>query len=241
MKRRIAACDGLALRDRQAQEIHRLLAAGEAQSRPNWVAQATARKGAALALAADEPGPGALCLGNLAWMAVERQETEAAQHRLDAAMALAVQAREQRRTPGEGLYEVQLLLVQAEVYKICNNLTARNPTVVRALALSSRLNEPRLHCSCHEYAAMDANMRADETDAALHLDAEEPLATEFGLPLAMANAQLERARLHLQCGRWEDAARESTAAEQRHLAMSNAANALKIRAVAAEALWRWPR
>ena len=260
MKRRIAACDSLALRDRQAQEIHCLLTAGEAQSRPNWVAQAltsltllnfwlgrleeaqaTARKGAALAQTADEPGLGALCLGNLAWMAVERQETEAAQQHLDAAMALAVQAREQLRTPGDELIEVQLLLVQAGVYAICNNLTARNATVVRALTLSSRLNDPRLHCSCHNYAAMDARMRADETDAALHLDAAERLATEFGLPLAMANAQLERARLHLQCGRWEDAARDSTAAEQRHLAMSNAANALKSRAVAAEALWRGGR
>jgi len=260
MKNSHFVCDALALRDQQAQAIDRLRAAGESQGEPAWVAsalsnltllqyrlgrldeaQATAIRGAAVAQAAHAWGFGALCLGNLAWMANERQDLDLAQEHLDAAMVLAVRAREQLRYPGDEVYEVQLLLVQAQLHEARNDSSAHRAVIDRALALSSGLDSPRLRCSCLEFAAIAARLHADEALATLHIDAAEGLAAEFGLPHYQAIAQEQRAMLHLQCGRWDEAARESMAATQKFSAMGNAAGAAINRATSAEAAWRGGR
>ncbi len=111
----------------------------------------------------------------------------------------------------------------------------------RALALSSGLDAPRVRCFCLEGAAVVARLHADEARATLHIDAAEGLAAEFGLPLNQAGAQEQRARLHLQCRRWDEAARASAAAMRRHLAMGNVADASINRAISAEAAWRGGR
>ena len=256
MTRRIGACDSLALRDQQRQAIDRLLAAGEAQGQPKWVAdalssltllhyrlgrheeaEAAAIRGAAVATAADEPGYGALCLGNLAWMAMEG-DIKLAQEHLNAAMDLAVRAREQMRRPCDGDYEVKLLLVQSRIHSARNDYAADSAAVDRALTLSSDLNNPRIRCSCLEYAAMNARLRSDETRAALYLDEAEQLAAEFGLSLSQAVVQEGRAWLHAYTGRWDDAMRESTAAIEKFRAMAYPPGLRNSRCLKAEALWR---
>lgn len=194
-----------------------------------------------MARAASDWSSGALCLGNLAYLAIERRDLELAQEHLDAAMDLAVQARKQMKLASDGVYEVQLLLLQAELHQARNDPSALRAVIDRALPLSSGLNAPRLRCSCHESAATAARMHADEALATLHIDAAEGLAAEFGLPLSQANAQHQRARLHLQCGRWDEAARESAAATQKLSAMGDAAAAADTRAIFAEAAWRGGR
>ena len=257
---RIAACDALALRDQQAQAIDRLLAAGESQGKPAWVAealghltllqyrlgrldeaQATAIQGAAVARAAGAWRSGARCLGNLAWMASGRRDLELAQEHLDAAMALAVQGREQLRSADTRVDEAKLLLVQADLHNARNEPSAHRAVIDRALTLSSGLNAPRLRCSCLEFAAIAARLHADDALATLHLDAAESLAAEFGLPLSQASAQRQRALLHLQCGRWDEAARASMAATQMYSAMGHVADAAVSRAISAEAAWRGGR
>jgi hypothetical protein len=103
------------------------------------------------------------------------------------------------------------------------------------------LDSPRLRCSCLENAASAARLHADEALATRHIDAAEGLAAEFGLPHYQANAQQQRASLHLQCGRWDEAARESMTATQKFSAMGSAAGAAINRAISAEAAWRGGR
>jgi hypothetical protein len=194
-----------------------------------------------VAQAADAWVTGALCLGNLAWIANERQDLDLAQEHLDAAMVLAVRAREQLSDPIDGIYEVQLLLVQADLHRRRDDPSAHRAAIDRALALSSALDAPRLRCSCLEYAAIAARMHADEALATRHIDAAEGLAAEFGLPLYQAAAQGQRARLHLQCGRWDEAARASAVATQMYSAMGHVAGAATNRAISAEAAWRGGR
>ena len=257
---RFNACDILALRGRQAKELDSMLAAGETHDRLGWVADALAgqtllsyrlgrleeaetraRRGAAVAQAADQPRYGALCWGNLAWLATERREFDIAQQHLDRATVLAVQARERMEHPRDGIYEVQMLLIQAEIEQRRGQYTARAVTVQRALALAKGMNNPRLECVCHEAAALAAMDEADWMRAAADLDATERVATEFELVLPLANAQGLSGRLHLLCGRWDDAARASNAARDSYRAMGFVTGVQQELASCAEALWRGGR
>ena len=257
---RFRACDNLALRERQAKELDSMLAAGEAHDRLDWIAEALAsqtllsyrlgrleeaetraRRGAAVAQAADQPRYGALCWGNRAWLATERREFDIAREHLNSATALAVQARERMEQPEDDIYEVQMLLIQAEIEQRSGQYTARAVTVQRALALAKGMNNPRLECICHEAAALAAMDEADWMRSAAYLDASERVATEFELVLALANAQGLSGRLHLTCGRWDDAARASNAARDSYRAMGFVTGVQRELASCAEAFWRGGR
>ncbi|HLL18472.1 MAG TPA: adenylate/guanylate cyclase domain-containing protein, partial [Rubrivivax sp.] len=260
MRLRFKACDNLVLRDRQATELDRMLDAGETHGRLAWVAEALASqtllsyrlgrleeaqsralRGAAVAQVAGEPGFGVLCWGNLAWMASERKDLVTAQQHLDKAVPLAIQARERMVLPSDGTYEVQMLLVQAEVHQLGQKYAARAATIERALALVKGMNVPRLECSCHEFAALAAMDQADWLPAAAHLDATERIAAEFGLGLSIAIAQGVRGRLHLLCGQWDESARASMAAIEKYRAMGYVTVLQRHIACCAEALWRGGR
>ena len=260
MRLRFGACDNLALRERQAKELDSMLAAGETHEHLGWVAEALAnqtllsyrlgrleeaetraRRGAAVAQAADQPRYGALCWGNRAWLATERREFDIAQQHLDRATVLAVQARERMEQPKDDSYEVQMLLIQAEIEQRSGQYAARAATVQRALALAKGMNNPRLECVCHEAAALAAMDDADWMRSAVHLDASQRVATEFELVLPLANAQGFRGQLHLMCGRWDDAARASNAARDSYRAMGFVTGVQQELASCAEALWRGGR
>ncbi|HZF80000.1 MAG TPA: hypothetical protein VEZ89_09425, partial [Rubrivivax sp.] len=260
MRLRFKACDNLLLRARQATELDRMLEAGETHGRLGWVAealasqtllsyrlgrleeaQARAHRGAAVAQAADEPGFAVLCWGNLAWMACERKDLVTAQQHLDKAVPFAIQARERLALPSDGIYEVQMLLVQAEVHQLGRRYAARAATIDRALALVKSMNIPRLECSCHEFAALAAMDQADWLPAAAHLDATERIAAEFGLGLSIAIAQGVRGRLHLLRGQWDESARASKSAIEKCRAMGYVTVLQRHIACCAEALWRGGR
>jgi class 3 adenylate cyclase/tetratricopeptide (TPR) repeat protein len=259
MKRRIATCDALGLRDRQAETIDRLLAEGEAQGRIDWVAsaladltllsyrrgrpaeaEAAAHRGIAAARAADDPVAGALCYGNLAWMAKERRALGMAQEHADAGLALAVLAAERKAKPVDGIYPVQLLLVRSEIERMRDNETAAKADLDRALALAlaQQPSNPRLLCACYAAAAEMASNYGDLRQAMDHLDALERLAAEFGLRQSVAIAQGSRAYCHLQAGRWDDAVESAQTAIASCQAVAFMQYLPRLRAYLAEAHWR---
>ncbi|MDP3223507.1 MAG: hypothetical protein Q8M96_10255, partial [Rubrivivax sp.] len=257
MRRRLQVCDNLGLREEQAKVLDSMLLAADTQGELGWAAEALsglsllnyrlgrldqaevfAHRGAAAALEADEPRYGALSRGNLAWMATERNELDIAQQHLDQAMALAVQARERMAQSRDGNYEVQMLLIQAEIEQHRHRHTAHASAVERALVLAKRMHSPRLECSCHEYRAIAAMVHADWQVAAEHIDATERIAAEFDLVLSAVNAQSSRGRLHLKCGRWDDAARAAGDAVEAYRAMGYVTGLHQAVSIRAEALWR---
>ena len=260
LRQRLKICDNLGLREQQAQVLDSMLLAADTQGRLGWAAEALsgltllsyrlgrldeaesyAHRGAAAAQEADEPRHGALCWGNLAWMATERNELDIAQQHLDQAKSLAVLARERSAQASEGVYEVQMLLIQSEIEQKRHRHTAHAAAVDRALVLAQGMDSPRLECSCHEYAALAAMNHADWQVAAEHVDATERIAAEFDLVLSAVNAQNSRARLHLKCGRWDEAARVAAAAADAYRKMGYLTGLQQALANGAEALWRGGR
>jgi hypothetical protein len=170
-------------------------------------------------------------------MAKERGELNVAQEHLDAAMALAVQARERLQRPSDGRHEIQLLLIQADLHQARHEEPARAAAVARALALSGGF-DPRLQCSCHEWAALVALSSADLARAAESIEAMARLAGEFGIPQSAAIAQQTRGELFVQAGRWDDALRESQAGMEKFREMNHIFGMMVSRNALAEALWR---
>jgi class 3 adenylate cyclase/tetratricopeptide (TPR) repeat protein len=259
MRRRIQSCDALGLREQQAETIDRLLAEGEAQGRIDWVASAlaevtllsyrrdrpaeadaAARRGIVAARAADDPVAGALCHGNLAWMAIEQRAFGVAQEHVDAGLALAVLAADRMVRPDHGIFQVQLLLVRGELESARNNATAAKADIDRALVLALAQNptHPRLLCACYQNAANAARDSGDLQQAMDHLDAGERLAAEFGLRQAVALAQGDRAYCQLQAGDWDAAVKSAQTAITGCQAIANIQELPRLRTRLAEAHWR---
>lgn len=258
--RRSKVYDNLALRDEQAQAIERALAWGEAQNEPLWIASAlteqtllayrtgrlelaaaAARRGAELAERIDAAVPAAVCRGNLAWMAIERRELQVARRELASASHWAVLARERTVQRGEGIHEPQMLLIQNELHRVSNNHAAQESVLRQALEAAVRLQSPRLECHCRSSMSGWALQRADLPAATVHIDELVRCAAEFGLAYEATLASRLRAELHLQARQWDLAEREAQASGDSFSTMKDAVNALKCRALQAEALWRHGR
>jgi len=113
------------------------------------------------------------------------------------------------KRPSDGIYEVQMLLVEAALHRAENDDTAQEAALARALAAASTLHAPRLECSCREGAAQLALSRAELTAAAIHIEEMARRAAEFGLAHQAAMAQQHRAEMYLQAGQWDAAEREA--------------------------------
>ena len=254
---RSSVCDNLALRDQQAKAIDELLALSEAQGDMRGLAsalsaqsllahrtgrlelaEAAGRRGAEVAERIGDAARAALCRGNLCFMAIQRREFDLARQELAAASRWATLARERMEKPTDHMYEVQLLLVEAELHAVQDDDDARGAALARALALASTLNAPRLASSCHEFAALRALSRNDRDEAIVHADATARLAAEFDLPMQAAVARSLRAKLHLQAGEWDAAEREAAAACAGYKGTGDVINALKCGDIQAEAMWR---
>jgi len=257
---RATLCDALALRAQQAQALDRLLALGEVNDQPRWVAQAlagqtlqayrlgdaekaatVARRGAEVAEQADCARSAVVCFGNLAYMAIERNELEAARHDLAAAMQWAVRARERMHKPGDGIHEANMLMVECLLHKAEHDHNGVTTAVMRALSISRSLHSPRLESNCLAMLADIALARVDFAEAAVQIDARARLAAEFALPLYAALAQAQRAELDLQAGQWDAAVHQAAAAAAGFLATGDVISELCIRNHMAEALWRGGR
>ena len=81
----------------------------------------------------DKPRYAALCRGNLAYMAIERREFDLARQELAAASRWAALARQRMESSEDGIYEVQMLLIEAEL------IAPRMTTVPEALRLPGHL------------------------------------------------------------------------------------------------------
>jgi hypothetical protein len=249
--------DNLALRGQQAQAIDALLALGEAHGELRWIAsaltdrsllayrtgrlelaEAAGRRGAEVAEQIDKPRYAALCRGNLAYLAFERREFDLARPELAAASRWATLARQRMENPEDGIYAVQMLLIEAELPSVQNNGHARGTALTRALAIAGTLHVPRLECSCRSGVAQLAQSRAELTLAAVHIEEMARLAAEFGLAHQAATAQALRARMQLQAGQWDAAERDAAAGGASYSTVSDVVAALQCRKLQAEALWR---
>ena len=254
---RALACDTLALREQQAVALDALLALAESHSSKFWIAEALANKalladrlgqsdlaealshrGAAAAEAIDLASASALCHGNLAWLLMQRQELQLARHHLDVAMHWAVLSRQRMVEVKDDIYEVQLLLIRAELHKSEFDEASAGAALDQALALIQNRREPRLAASCREYSARWALDRGEPDLASTHIDAEARLAAEFGLTLHAATALLLRAQALVLSSDWDAAARSAEAAAGAHRAIAAMSSMAHCMDTQADALWR---
>jgi len=257
LRSRAILSNNLAHREQQAQAIDNLLAWGEEHGELQWIAdaltqqtllahrtgrlelaEASGRRGAQAAESVDDAVNAALCHGNLAYMAVERRAFDVACQELAAASHWAALARQRMKRPNDGIYEVQMLLIEAELHNAQCDDRARGAAVTHALAIVSTLNSPQTKCPCLDAAADLALRRAELTAAAMHIEEMARQAAEFGLAHFAAAAHWSRATMHLQARQWDAADREAAAGCSAFEAVGDVVNALKCRNFQAEALWR---
>ena len=254
---RALTCDALALREEQAQALAALLALGEAEGEPSWIAMALAQKslladrlgqaelaeslahrGVAAAEAADLASSAALCHGNLAWLSIERKAPDRARTHLDAAMRWAVLARERMVERKDNIFEVQMLLIRAELHQSEFDDEAAGVALNQALALTLGMAEPRLAGSCREYSARWALDRAEPALASPHVEALARLAAKFGLAVHAATAQKLRAQCQLLSRDWDAAAQSAAAAAAAYRAVRATHLMAECLDIEADALWR---
>ena len=192
----------------------------------------------AAAEAADLAASAALCHGNLAWLAVSRNQLESARLSLDAAMRWAVLARERMVEQKDRIYEVQLLLIRAELHQSEFDDEGAGVALGQALALTLGMSEPRLAGSCRESSAQWALDRAEPALASQHAEALARLAAEFGLAVHAATAQRLRAQCQLLLHDWDAAAQSAAAAVATYRAVRATHLVAACLDVEADALWR---
>lgn len=257
---RALGADNLALRKPHAQALDALLALAEAHGSALWVAKALtqqalladrlgqaqlaetlSQRGAAAAEAIDLASSAALCHGNLAWQLMERQDLVRARHHLDVATRWAVLARQRMLEPKDDLYEVQLLLIRAELHNNEFDEAAELLALDQALALALGMRQPRLAASCREYSARWALEHGDPDSASPHIEAQAQLAAEFGLSMHAAKALDLRAQALLLSRNWDAAAEKAAAALAASRAIRSLVNVANSLDTQADALWRGGR
>ena len=254
---RALSCDTLALREQQTQATDALLALAEAQDDRAWiaraltqkslladrlgqsdVAEALARRGAVAAEAADLASQAALCHGNLAWQTMQRNALDKAREHLDAATPWALLARERMVDTWDAIYEVQLLLIRADLHQKEFDEAAAGVALGQALTLALDVREPRLAGSCRLYSAHWALNRAEPQLASPHIEALARLAAEYGFAMHAACAQVLQAEVHLLAREWDLAAQTAAAATAAFRAIRATPMMAQCMDVEAEALWR---
>ncbi|MFG6431744.1 ATP-binding protein [Roseateles sp. LYH14W] len=247
----------LGLSDDQSQVLDRMLALGEAHDRQDWLArtlaartlwayrrgmlaeaEAVARRGAEVAIAADHATSAALCTGNLAYMHLERREFEAAHRHLAQAQHWAGLARERMQMPGDDIYVMQMLLVENHLHAAENRPAAAADASRRAVAAMEGADRPLAQVNCRGTLVTDAFVRGDLAQATEHLEIAERLVREYELHVLLSMTRRSRVFLYLLQERWAEAAEESAAAVIAARAVANPVDALKGRAHQAEVAWR---
>lgn len=254
---RSLSCVHLGLSDDQSQVLDRMLALGEAHGRQDWLAralaartlwayrrgllaqaEAVARRGAEVAVAADHAASAALCIGNLAYIHLERREFDAVRGHLAQAHRWARLARERMLLPGDGVYVVQMLLIENHLHSAENNHAAAADASRRAVAAMEGADRPLLQTNCHGTLVTDAFVRGDLALATVHLEIAERLVREYELQVMLPMTQRSRAFLYLLQERWSQAGAAGAASVATSRAAANTVDALKGRAHEAEAAWR---
>jgi len=254
---RALSCDALAMREEQTQALDALLALGEAEGDGLWIAKALAQKalladrlgqadlaeslaqrGLVAAEAVDLASSAALCHGSLAWLSIQRQQSGRARVHLDAAVRWAVLARERMVEHKDHIFEVQMLLIRAELHQSEFDEEATGVALGQALALTLGMKEPRLSGSCREYSTRWALNRAEPALASLHIEALAQLSAEFGLAMHAATAKSMRAQCQLLLHDWDGAAQTAAAAAAAFRAVRATHLVADCLDIEADALWR---
>jgi hypothetical protein len=184
-------------------------------------AQTLAERGAALADSSDRADEMALAHGELAWLANERGEFATAQEQMEIGLRAARRAAEEMREPHHDLYEIQLLLVAANIYFAAHDPDRHAEALENALRLVDPSRHQRVAGSCHEFLAELALGLCDPGTAARHIDELDALARLTGVAMHGAKVPAQRADLALLLGHYDEALSHGRAAEHIYARIGN--------------------
>jgi tetratricopeptide (TPR) repeat protein len=261
LRRRAVLCDSLGLFTSLCEVLDELLALAQEQGDEPTVcfvlthrslvndrlgrhdeAEADARAGIEVAERIDDAVRAALCHGNLAWRATNRDHREAAAH-LGRAMHWAALARERLLDPSDVIYEVQLLLVASNLHNRNNDQNARGAALMQAAERAAAIGSPRLRCNCLENLARWALDRGQLEFAAMQLQTLRRLALEFDLRMNLVQAAYLDALHELILGRHDRALASATESLRLARAIGAASNelwALDLQGEASARAGLWP-
>ena len=155
----------------------------------------------------------ALAHGQLAWLASERGELAAAREQVEIGLRAAHRAALAMVRPQDDLYEIQLLLVAANIHYAEHDLDRRAEALEHALRLVEPSRHRRVKGSCHEFLAELAMELCDTDTAARHIEELDAVARLTGVAMHVAKVRAQRAELALLVGNLEDALSLARAAE----------------------------
>jgi class 3 adenylate cyclase/tetratricopeptide (TPR) repeat protein len=156
----------------------------------------------------------ALAHGQLAWLATERGELAEAHEQVEIGLHAAHRATQEMLRPGDDLYEIQLLLVAANIHQSEHDPDRKAEALQQALQLvQSPGQHQRVEGSCREFLAELAFERCDPDTAARHIEKFDALARLTGAAMHGAKVHSQRAELALLVGNIEEALVHAQASE----------------------------
>jgi len=176
-------------------------------------ARELAERAAALADGSNVASQMALAHGQLAWLACERGELAAAREQVEIGLRAAHRAAAAMVQPQDDLYEIQLLLVAANIHYAEHDADRRAEALQHALRLADPSRHRRVLGSCHEFLAELALELCDADTAARHIEEFDALARLTGAAMHGAKVRAHRAELALLVGSIEEALAHARAAE----------------------------
>ena len=177
-------------------------------------ARELAERAAELADASGAAAQMALAHGQLAWLASERGELAAAREQVEIGLRAARRAALEMVKAHDGMYEIQLLLVSANIHYSEHDADRRGEALEHALRLAEAMRHSRVLGSCHEFLAELALELCDADTAARHIEELDALSRLTGAAMQIGKVRDLRAGLALLMGNIEDALSHARAAER---------------------------
>ena len=176
-------------------------------------ARELAERAAALADRSKVAAQMALAHGQLAWLACERGELAAAREQVEIGLCAAHRAAVAMVGTQDDMYEIQLLLVAAQIHDAEHDADRRGEALQHALRLADPSRHRRVLGSCHEFLADLALELCDADTAALHIEEFGALARLTGGAMHGAKVRAQHAELALLVDSIEEALAHARAAE----------------------------
>jgi class 3 adenylate cyclase/tetratricopeptide (TPR) repeat protein len=192
-----------------------------------------AQRAAALADASSSAAQIALAHGQLAWLASERGDLATAHAEVEIGLAAAHRAAVAKVRPSDDMYEIQLLLVAANIHHAEHDRERQAEVLQRALRLAESRRHPRVEGSCHEFLAELAMELCDADTAARHIEALAAVGRLTGAAMHLAKVRAQRGHLALLLGETEQALAHARAAQEEYARIgsrSGQASCLRLQA-----------
>lgn len=192
---------------------------------------------AAAAEQADNSMRAALAWGNLAWISKERGQFELASEQVARAMVWARKDSERTANQADsGLYEVQLLQVEAAIHDAAFDDDRCEQSLLESLRRADRHKlGGRARANAHVHLAQVALRRFDLEAAAVHLATAERIAEAIPVRRTVLTCQREQARLSYLAGQPESALPRAEAAAEAFFQLQIADDDGHCRLIVAEA------